>query len=54
MSTCGYVCPSCGGGGFDAEGDACDWCNPEGKGTASWSSPHSGSCCADVVEEDDK
>lgn len=30
MSTCGYVCPSCGGGGFDAEGDACDWCNPEG------------------------
>lgn len=31
MGTCGYICPSCEGKGFDDKGEPCKWCSIEEK-----------------------
>ena len=58
MSTCGYICPKCGGSLIDEDGNPCNWCIQEpkfqeiNKNTEEqineWiKSVHEGKCCAD-------
>jgi hypothetical protein len=51
MSTCGYICPQCGGTGLTDEGNDCDWCKPVDDSAVTneeWlHSTHEGCGCSD-------
>jgi len=53
MSTCGYICPICGGSGYKEDLSTCDWCKT--KDVADWiEKVHEGSCCGDWGEVEKK
>ena len=55
MATCGYICPSCEGRGFDEKGQPCEWCSMPATTMSTYSqeisdeawieSTHEGNCC---------
>ena len=54
MATCGYLCPSCGGTGFNELGVECDWCSQRESikvvkdELEEWiEKVHQGPCCSD-------
>ncbi|HSZ26359.1 MAG TPA: hypothetical protein VK766_11585 [Cytophagaceae bacterium] len=58
MSTCGYICPQCGGKGFKENGSTCDWCleiiTQEKIALHEWiEKVHEGPCCSDLGNSDE-
>ncbi len=56
MSTCGYLCPSCEGKGYNEEGECCTWCAEKSVKSITeeeWmATVHEGPCCGDIGQKE--
>ena len=57
MTTCGYLCPSCEGKGYNEEGKSCTWCAQKSVNSITdeeWiKNVHEGPCCGDLGQKEE-